>query len=195
MLVATFTEVESGRKDARPELARAIAFARRAKATLLVAKLDRLGRRVSFLSKLLEGNVDIAVADVPGMNRLTLHVQAAVAENEAKAISDRTKAALGALKARGVKLGSARPGHWEGREEVRVAAQRKAVAAAAVAHRTHKVEAYADLLPTSQQRRTGGRSLREIAKTLNDAGHSTRTGKAWTAVQVMRLTKGNDAGS
>src|SRR5580704_19108778 len=89
-----FVEVESGRNDDRPKLAEALAFARRAKATLLVAKLDRLSRSVKFIATVLDSGADFAACDVPEANRLLLHVLAAVAENEAKAISDRTKAAL-----------------------------------------------------------------------------------------------------
>ena len=86
-----FLEVESGRHDHRPKLAEALAFARRAKATLLVAKLDRLSRSVRFIATVLDSGVEFAAADVPDANRLLLHVLAAVAENEAKAISDRTR--------------------------------------------------------------------------------------------------------
>lgn len=93
-----FVEVESGRNDDRPKLAEALAFARRAKAMLLVAKLDRLSRSVKFIATILDSGVEFAAADLPEANRLLLHILAAVAENEARAISDRTKAALQAAK-------------------------------------------------------------------------------------------------
>ena len=105
----------------RAEAQRAIAHARRSKATLCVAKLDRLSRNVEFLARVMNSGCEFAAADMPAANRFMLHVMAAVAEHEAKAISERTKAALTVTKARGTLLGSARPGHWDGREDARLA--------------------------------------------------------------------------
>ena len=101
-----FVEVESGRHDDRPKLAEALAFARRTRATLLVAKLDRLSRSVRFIATVMDSGVEFAAADMPDANRMMLHLLAAIAEGEAKAISDRTKAALAAYKARGGRLGA-----------------------------------------------------------------------------------------
>ena len=103
-IVAEYVEVESGKRSARPELARAMAAAKKAGATLLIAKLDRLSRDVHFISGLMKG-VDFLAVDQPFANQLTLHILAAVAEDEARRISERTKAALRAARARGVKLG------------------------------------------------------------------------------------------
>src|SRR4051812_295571 len=130
---AWYVEVESGKKVDRPELARALGHAKRSKAVLCCAKLDRLARNVEFLAKIMDSAVDFVAADNPAANRLTLHILSAVAEAEAKAISDRTKAALSAAKARGAKLGSARPGHWKGREEARQAGAVKGAVAASQA--------------------------------------------------------------
>src|SRR5271168_400383 len=92
-VVASYTEVESGKRADRPELAAAIAHATRSKARLVVAKLDRLARNVAFLSALMESGADFVAIDNEHANRLTIHILAAVAEAEAKAISERTKSA------------------------------------------------------------------------------------------------------
>jgi len=100
--------VESGRKADRTGLAAALATCRSKRATLLIAKLDRLARSVAFISNLMEGGVDFVAADMPSVNRLTVHVLAAVAEHEREMISQRTKAALAAAKVRGTRLGNPR---------------------------------------------------------------------------------------
>jgi DNA invertase Pin-like site-specific DNA recombinase len=133
-IMAEYREVEAGKRKERPELANAVAHCRRAKATLVVAKLDRLARNVGFTSALMESKVDFVCCDNPHANKLTIHILAAVAEHEAEAISERTKAALAAAKARGVKLGSARPGHWDGREDRRLAGVKAPAKAAGEAH-------------------------------------------------------------
>src|SRR6516165_29497 len=104
-VIGMYTEVESGRRSDRPQLASALAHARRSRATLVVAKLDRLSRNVAFLSALLESKADFVACDNPHANKLTVHLLAAVAEHEAEMISRRTKDALAAYKARGGKLG------------------------------------------------------------------------------------------
>lgn len=105
-IIAAYREIETGKRADRPELAKAIAHAKRAKATLVIAKLDRLARNVHFLSGLMEAGVEFVACDNPYANRLTLHILAAVAEDEARRVSERTKAALAAYKA--VAVGSAR---------------------------------------------------------------------------------------
>lgn len=133
-ILAEYTEVETGKSKDRPELLKAVAHAKRAKAVLLVAKLDRLARNVAFTSALMESGVDFVACDNPHANKFTIHILAAVAEHEAEQISLRTKAALQAAKRRGVKLGSARPGHWDGREDKRQAGLVKACQAAGRSH-------------------------------------------------------------
>jgi DNA invertase Pin-like site-specific DNA recombinase len=109
-LLEEFVEVETGKGSKalskRPKLRAAIEACKKSKAVLVIAKLDRLARNVAFVSKLMEDKVEFVAADMPSANRLTVHILAAVAEEEARAISARTKAALAAAKARGVKLGS-----------------------------------------------------------------------------------------
>jgi DNA invertase Pin-like site-specific DNA recombinase len=105
-IVASFVEVETGKRSDRPELANALEVARKAKATLLIAKLDRLARNVAFIANLMDSGIEFLACDQPFASRLTLHILAAVAEDEARRISERTKAALAAAKARGTKLGS-----------------------------------------------------------------------------------------
>lgn len=182
-LVACYVEVESGKLADRPELAKALAHARRSKATLVVAKLDRLARNVAFLSALMESKVPFVAADNPHANRLTVHILAAVAEAEALAISQRTKAALAAYKARGGKLGAELPQCRNLTEAARLKGTERAAAAKARA----ADEAYADLQPILTELRAGGMTLQAIADKLNADGHTTRRGAAWNPVQVARV--------
>jgi DNA invertase Pin-like site-specific DNA recombinase len=182
-IVAMYTEVESGKVKDRPERVRALAHARRNKATLVVAKLDRLARNVAFLSALMESKVPFIACDNPHANRLTLHILAAVAEAEALAISQRTKAALTAYRARGGKLGGELPQCRNLTAEARA----KGILKAAELNRQAAHEAYGDLLPTVRTMRADGLSLRGMADRLNAEGHTTRRGKPWNPVQVARV--------
>jgi DNA invertase Pin-like site-specific DNA recombinase len=188
-LIADYTEVESGRNCKRVELAKALSHAKRSKATLIIGKLDRLSRNAAFLMNLLESGVEIVAADNPSVNRLTLQILAVLAENEARSISERTKAALAALKERGGKLGSNRPGHWDGKEHLRLRALEKARVVAVEVMHQNRVAAYADILPIMKTLRGNGKTLKEVAEHLNDAGHTSRRGKRWTAMQVFRVLK------
>ncbi len=188
-ILASYREVESGKLAERPELARAMSHAKRNKATLIVAKLDRLARNVAFLSKLMEAGVDFIACDNAAANKLTVHILAAVAEDEAERISARTKAALQAAKVRGVQLGSARPGHWDGREQARIDGLAKGRIVAAKVVSANANEAYTDLAPAMKQWRDEGMALQAIADRLTAEGHTTRRGKQWNAVQVMRVLK------
>lgn len=178
-VVTEFTEVESGKRTERPELARALAEAKRQGAVLLIAKLDRLARNVAFIANLLEAGVDVRAADMPEANRFVLHVMAAVAEQEGRAISERTRAALAEAKARGKKLGWAMPSR---KGEQRQAAQKGA------AVRTAKADAFAtNVLPVINELLASGMSLRAIAATLNARGIATARGGKWQAVTVSNV--------
>ena len=172
-LLDVFSEVESGRKNARPELQRALAAAAKHTATLVIARLDRLGRNVAFLSKLMDSDVPFVALDVPGANRLTLHVLSAVAENEAKSISDRTRAALAAAKARGQQLGNP--------QNLTPEAARKGPRAKARQAR----ERYGVVAPLILMWRKDGRSLWAIAHDLNRLANDFRG--TWSATKVRRV--------
>jgi DNA invertase Pin-like site-specific DNA recombinase len=182
-ILRAYQEVESGKRADRPELARAIAHARRAGATLVIAKLDRLARNVHFLAGLMEARVDFVACDNPHANSLTIHILAAVAEDEARHISERTRAALAAYKAIGGKLGAARPGAPRLDAEARARGARHGGQSA----RTRADDAYADLAAMLAELRAGGLSLRAIAARLNAEGHTTRRGRPWNPVQVSRV--------
>lgn len=191
-LLGEYREVETGKRKDRPGLSKALAHCRSAKATLVVAKLDRLARNVAFTSALMDSGVDFVCCDNPHATRLTIHMLAAVAEHEAEMISQRTKAALAAAKARGVKLGSARPGHWEGREDRRQYGVHNAAKAAGECHARRTKEAYSDILPVVVSMRGRGNTLQQIADWLNTMEHTTRRGCEWKPMQVARLLRRSD---
>ena len=182
-VLRAYTEVETGKRADRPELAKALSDCKRSKAVLVIAKLDRLARNVHFLSGLMEAGVEFVCCDMPSANRLTLHIMAAVAEDEAKRISERTKAALATYKARGGVLGSARPGAYRLTGGANVTAARRAGEVA----KAGAIDAYADLAPAIASLRAKGLSLRQIAGRLSAEGHTTRRGKPWNQVQVRRI--------
>jgi DNA invertase Pin-like site-specific DNA recombinase len=184
-----YLEVEKGRRKDRPELAKPVSHAKRTKATLVVAKLDRLSRNAGFLLALRDSGLPLIFCDMPGANELTVGIMAVVAEAEGKMISQRTKDALQAAKRRGLKLGSARPDHWKGREDRRRAGAIAGGQAAGEAHRRAADESYSDLIPTLKDLRAKGQSLQTIADELNAQGHTTRRGKPWSAMQVSRVLK------
>ncbi len=177
-LLAEVTEVESGKRSDRPKLEEARRLCRLHGATLIIAKLDRLSRNARFLLELQESGVDFVAVDMPSANKLTVGIMALVAQDEAERISARTKAALAAAKARGVKLGGNR-----GAELTDAARE------ASRAMRTGKAEARAsDLAPLIKELQAQGvTSLREIAKALNDRGIPTARGKEWAPEQVRRV--------
>jgi DNA invertase Pin-like site-specific DNA recombinase len=194
-LLASYVEVESGRKNDRTELAKAIRHAKRAKATLVIAKLDRLARNVHFISGLMESRVEFIACDMPSANRMTVHIMAAVAEGEAEMISARTKAALTAAKARGrTKQGK----DWQavkalGARNLTREGTLKGSAAGVAAIKSTKAEAYEHVLAFVRTYRAEGLSLRAIAAKLNADGETTRSGRPWNATQIARVLAMADA--
>jgi DNA invertase Pin-like site-specific DNA recombinase len=172
-LSAEFVEVESGRKNDRPQLAAALDLCRRQRATLVIAKLDRLARDAHFLLGLQKAGVEFVAADMPNANRLTVGIMALVAEEEGRMISARTKAALAAAKARGVKLGNP--------DAATAAAQGRAVLAEASA------ASRALALPTVQRMRGEGATFRAICAALVGAGVPPLRGDTWHPATVRRL--------
>ena len=180
--IAEFVETESGKKTDRPKLAEALELCRKTKSTLIVAKLDRLSRNVAFTSKLLESDVEIKFCDFPEANRLVLHIIASIAEYEAGLISTRTKQALKAKKARGVRLG---------KPENLVKHLGKAISNSNLTNRQKALDndnnrrAIAMLKVMATQ----DLSLSEMARRLNEEGFVTSQGKQFTAWQVSVLLK------
>lgn len=178
-LVAELVEVESGRRSDRPQLAEALALCRAHRATLVIAKLDRLARNVAFIATLMDSGVEFLAVDFPQANRLTIHVLAAVAEHEAVMISARTKASMKAAKARGVILGGfrGRPGTAQEAAQARAAKSQKAQA---------RAQALAPVVARLDP--GGGLSLHGLARALNNEEVPTVSGiGAWTAGGVRRL--------
>lgn len=169
-LVGEFTETESGRKDDRPELDRALALCRKQKAKLVIAKLDRLSRNLAFIARLMDAGVEFIAVDNPHANKLTIHILAAVAQHEREMIAERTRAALQAAKARGIHLGR------NGAERL------------APTYRAQAVERAQAMLPVLDEiRASGATSLRAIAEGLNARGIRTAQGGKFSAMQVKRV--------
>lgn len=185
-LIASYTEVETGKKhslDNRPALKKAVAHAKRSKAVLVVAKLDRLLRSTVVRMLLKTSGVQFVACDNPDANELTIDILAAVAENEVREISKRTKAALAAYKARGGKLGAALPQCNTLTQEAR----KRGAQAAGAAVKQRADEAYADIADDIRKMCRDGLSLRGIASRLNLEGHTTRRGMPWNPMQVRRV--------
>jgi DNA invertase Pin-like site-specific DNA recombinase len=177
-LIAEFVEIESGKRDDRPKLAEALSLCRLHNATLVIAKLDRLSRDAAFLLGLQKAGVRFVAADMPEANELVVGIMAVVAQAERKMISARTKAALAAAKARGMRLG--KPENLRNQDGGRVQGRvRRTVIAG---------ERAVDLRPIIADVQAQGTSpLRQIAAGLNQRGIPTARGGAWSAVQVKRV--------
>jgi DNA invertase Pin-like site-specific DNA recombinase len=170
-VIAEHVEIESGGKSERPKLREALDACQREKATLLIAKLDRLARSVAFISALMEAKTNFLAVDMPHASRLVLHVMAAFAEHEREMIRERTKAALAAAKARGVRLGL---------NGERLAAQHKAEATEFAVTISAAVAA---------ARTAGARTAQQIAEHLNAAGIPSRQCGRWHPASVARVLR------
>ncbi len=177
IIAPEFIETESGKRNDRPELAKALKRCRATRAKLVVAKLDRLSRNAAFLMTLRDSGVQFVAADLPEANTMTVGVMAVVAQYEREAISARTKAALAAAKARGTVLGGLRPGaadisKW----------QAQGVAAA----RAKAAERLSDIADDLCSLAAEGLSLNAMARKLNQQEIKTARGSTWTATAVKR---------
>lgn len=168
-----FTEIESGKRNSRPQLAFALAACRKRRAVLVIACLDRLARKVHFISGLMESGVEFVAVDMPHADKFMLHIRAAVAENEGEVISKRTRAALAAAKQRGIRLGNPNPSP-----------------ALALAHHASRTGAdrFADTMkPLIEKLQRENLSLRGIAAELNRRLIPTARGSQWQARQVANI--------
>lgn len=173
-LVAEFEEVETGKGsnalDKRPKLRAAVAQAKKSKATLLIAKLDRLARNVHFVAGLMETGVQFRCCDFPTADRTMIHFYAAMAEHEGRRISERIRDALAAKKARGEAVGN--PASLQPLNGARA---------------SEAGEFAARLRPTLNSYRAAGMTQREMVAALDGAGIRTARGGAWSLVQLQRV--------
>ncbi len=164
-LIGEYEEIESGRKDKREILWTAIAHAKREKAKLLIARLDRFSRRVSFIANLMEEGIGLTVAEMPTATDFQLHIFAALAQEERRLISERTKAALKQAKKRGVELGK----------------NGKVLAARNREEKERFKEYLLEQIPNASMM-----TLSEIARRLKDSGQLTRRGVGFSLYSVGR---------
>lgn len=177
ILINEFEEVESGKNDERPQLHKAIEHCKKENAVLLIAKLDRLSRNVSFIYTLKDSKVDFRCCDMPDANSLTIGIMAVLAQDERERISQRTKSALAELKNKGVKLGNPKNLTSEAREKSLLVRQKNAL------ENENNVKATALI----KAMKIGGQSFHSISKNLNENGFKTRLGSNFTSMQVKRL--------
>lgn len=182
LLSPVYVETESGKRNDRPELEKALNRCKLTGATLLVAKLDRLSRNVAFIATLQDAGVRFVAADMPEANELTIHVMAAMAQHERKAISKRTKEALAAAKARGQELGG-----WRERKDGKP--RRPVDHRQGTAARQEKAAEFNESVgqAIAEIQASGATSMAQVARRLNEEGVRTRRGGQWQATQVSRV--------
>jgi DNA invertase Pin-like site-specific DNA recombinase len=167
--IAEFTEIETGKRNDRPQLKEALALCRKRKAKLVIAKLDRLSRNLAFIAALMDSGAEFVAVDNPHATRLTLHILAAVAEHEREMIANRTKAALQAAKGRGIRLGQ------NGADRL------------APAYRAAAMDRARQLAPVLAELMASGMSARQMAAELTARGIPTATGARWHTQTVLRM--------
>jgi DNA invertase Pin-like site-specific DNA recombinase len=177
-----YTDVESGSKDNRTELQKALRRCRLTGATLLIAKLDRLSRNRRFLMDLQDSSVNFVCCDMPEANNFTVGLLACLADYERELISERTKAALKAAKARGIKLGNPNLAKVRNTDTTQATAARQETASIRNAELKQVIQ--------EMQESMGSMSLRQIAERLNEAGYTTARGLGFHAVSVSRIVQG-----
>jgi DNA invertase Pin-like site-specific DNA recombinase len=170
-LIAEYTEIETGKRSDRPELQKALTTCRRQKAKLVIAKLDRLSRNVAFIATMMDSGVEFVACDNPHATRLTLHILAAVAEHEREMIAARTKAALQAAKARGIRLG------------------RHGADYLAQANKAAALERATRLKPIVTEFTAARMSIRKIAAALTARGIAPPRGGSWHPQTVARIVQ------
>ena len=180
--ITEFIEVESGRKKDRPKLKEALELCRKTGSTLIVAKLDRLARNVSFLSSLLESDVEIVFCDFPQANKMVLHILSAISQYEAELTASRTKSALQAKKARGCKLGN--PEHLLGKHNQAI--QNSIMTCKTKADNNPNNKRAVAMLRTLVKEE---HSLKEMADILNREGFVTSQGACFSKATVYKLIK------
>ena len=205
--IESFTEVESGSKNNRPELLKALEYCKQHNCKLVVAKLDRLSRDLGFIANLQKSNVEFVCADMPEANSLTISLLACLAQWERDQIAKRTKLALAEKKKQGVKLGYHNPVVKRGvdkhtkkllkEKEIRERAKKIKQSNKKIAEKNHKKVSKRQLadqkvLPTIKALRESGQSYMKIAETLNKTGIKTRWGKLWTHTQAHIVAQRNN---
>ncbi|MFD1140855.1 recombinase family protein [Larkinella insperata] len=176
-LVREFIEIESGKRNSRPQLMAALAYAKQHKSRLVIAKLDRLSRNAGFIFALKDSGVDFVCADMPDANTLTIGIFATLAQHERELISERTRKALAAKKQQGFQLGSP--------QNLTPQAQQKGVEAIKVKAAANENNRRALLTIRGYLRQE--KTLQQIADELNAAGFRTAKGYFFQRVQVLRL--------
>lgn len=179
IIVQEYIEVETGKKNNRPQLLQALEFCKQSGATLLIAKLDRLSRNASFILSLRDANIDFVCCDMPDANRFTIGIFALIAEQERQFISDRTKAALAELKKRGKVLGTP--------ANLTDAARDKGVKVRQEKAKNNHNNIRATLMVKTLLEKDFFMSLRAIAEELNNNNFTTSRGCKFSGAGVKRI--------